>query len=87
MSKVTYDKNSRIMSIRIKGSKSVDSDIQDNIVVDYDKNGNIVNIDIMDISLNEFGRPFLPASTKESLYVTSGGYRQLQRGKSAKNER
>ncbi len=50
MSKVIYDKNSHTMSIRIKRSKSVDSDVQDNIVIDYDKSGNIVNIEIMNVS-------------------------------------
>lgn len=86
MSKVTYDKNSRIMSIRLKGSKSIDSDVQDNIVVDYDKNGSIVNIDIMDVSLNEFDRTLPRVAAKESVYVTSGGYRQSRRERSAKSD-
>jgi len=51
---IRYDKNSKILSIRVSRKKSVDSDVRDNVVVDYDKNGEIVNIDIMKINLKEF---------------------------------
>jgi len=52
--KIHYDKKSNIFSIRLSKNKSVDSDIKDNIVIDYDKEGEIVNIEIMKISLREF---------------------------------
>ncbi len=54
MSKIKYDKESKIVSIKMSNKKSVDSDVQDNVVVDYDKNHDIVNIDIMDVNINEF---------------------------------
>jgi len=54
MPKINYDQEAKIMTIQVSGKKSVDSDVQDNIVVDYDKKGEIVRIEIMNISLNEF---------------------------------
>jgi len=54
MPKIQYDKQNKIISIKISNKKSIDSDVQDNIVVDYDKDKNITNIDIMDINFNEF---------------------------------
>lgn len=53
---IKYDENSKILSIKISDKKSVDSDVKKNIVVDYDKDGNIVNIDIMKISVEEFSK-------------------------------
>ena len=60
--KIHYDKKSNILSIRLSKKKSVDSDIKDNIVIDYDEKGEIVNIDIMKINLREFirGRELTP---------------------------
>ena len=56
MAKIKYDKETKILSIRLSDKRSVDSDTKKNIVVDYDKGGDIVNIDIMKISLNEFSK-------------------------------
>lgn len=53
---INYSKDDDILSIRFSKKKSVDSDIQGNIVIDYDAKGNIVNIDIMKINLNNFVR-------------------------------
>ncbi len=53
---IKYDKNSNILSIRISRKRSIDSDIKGNIVVDYDENREIVNIEIMRINLNEFAK-------------------------------
>lgn len=53
---IKYDKKSNIFSIRISERKSVDSEVKDNIVIDYDENGEIVNIEIMKISLGEFAK-------------------------------
>ena len=50
-----YDGESKILSIRLRRNKSVDSDTEGNIVLDYDQDGNLVNIDIMHINLNNFG--------------------------------
>lgn len=51
---IKYDKEAKILSIRISDKKSVDSDAKGSVVIDYDKNGNVVNIDVMKISLDEF---------------------------------
>lgn len=56
MPKIQYHKKEKILSIRLSGKKSVDSDIQDNIVVDYDKDGNVVNLEVMPVSMREFSR-------------------------------
>ena len=54
MSKIKYNKENKIISIKISNNKSIDSDVQNNVVIDYDKNNNITNIDIMNISIDEF---------------------------------
>lgn len=54
--KITYDPESRILSLRLSNARSVDSDVHDNIVIDYDARGNPVNIEIMDCALSEFRR-------------------------------
>lgn len=53
---IKYDKKSNILSIRLGKKKSVDSDVRDNIVIDYDEKGEIVNIEIMEMSLGEFAK-------------------------------
>ena len=59
---IKYEKKSNILSIRLSKKRSVDSDVTDNIVIDYDENGEIVNIEIMKISLGEFikAKKFIP---------------------------
>lgn len=52
--KIRYNQEEEILSIRFKKSKSVDSDIQGNVVIDFGKNGEVINIDIMKINLNNF---------------------------------
>ncbi len=54
MTKIKYDKEVEILSIRLSDKKSVDSDARGNVVIDYDKEGKVVNIEIMNISLEEF---------------------------------
>lgn len=54
MPKINYDQEAKIMTIKISNKKSVDSDAQRNIVIDYDKDGHIAKIEIMSIDLNEF---------------------------------
>lgn len=56
MAKIKYDKETKILSIRLSDKRSVDSDAKNNIVIDYDKEGDIVNIEIMKISLEEFSK-------------------------------
>ena len=44
------------LSIRLSKKRSVDSDVKDNIVIDYDEKGEIVNIEIMKINFGEFAK-------------------------------
>lgn len=54
--KVSYDRKAKILSIRLAKTRSVDSDVRGNVVFDYDAEGDLVNVDIMRVSLSEFGR-------------------------------
>lgn len=54
MQKIEYDPEVKILKIRFKRGKSVDSDIIGNLVLDYDKDKNLVNVDIMDVNLEDF---------------------------------
>ena len=54
MPKINYDQETEILTIKVSNKKSVDSDVQKNVVVDYDKDGNIAKIEIMSVDLNEF---------------------------------
>ena len=54
MVKVEYDKQARILGFRLSRKRSVDSEVEDNVVIDRDGNGKIVNIEIMDVELGEF---------------------------------
>jgi len=56
MPKIEYDPQARILSIRFMDKKSVDSDIKDNVVLDYDENGHLVNLDVMEINLEDLVR-------------------------------
>lgn len=56
MVKIAYDKQARILSLRVSSKKSVNSEVEDTIVIDRDKDGAIVNVDIMDVGLDEFRR-------------------------------
>lgn len=53
MTKIEYNPDVKILSIRMTNKKSVDSDIQNNVVLDYDEDGNLVNIDILEIELED----------------------------------
>ena len=52
--KISYDKESQVLSIEVNRKKSVDSDIQDNVVIDYGKNGEIVRINLYNFSFDSF---------------------------------
>ena len=67
--KIHYDKKSNILSIRLSKKKSVDSEVKDNIVIDYDEKGEIVNIDIMEINLREFIGARKPTPLRELMKV------------------
>ncbi len=52
--KVLYDKKSKVLSVEIGRGKSADSDIQGNVVIDYDKKGRIVRLNLYDFSFDDF---------------------------------
>lgn len=52
--KILYDKESKVLSIEIKKAKSADSDIQGNVVIDYDKNRKVVRINLYNFNFNSF---------------------------------
>ena len=52
--KIKYNSQNNILSLKFSKNKSIDSDINGNVVLDYDKDGNIVNIDIMKINIEDF---------------------------------
>ena len=53
-SKISYDKESKVLSIEMKHAKSVDSDIQGNVVIDYDKKGEVVRVNLYNFTFDEF---------------------------------
>jgi uncharacterized protein YuzE len=52
--KISYDKESGVLSIEVKKARSVDSDIRGNVVIDYDKNGDVVRINFYDFNFRSF---------------------------------
>lgn len=53
-SKISYDKESKVLSIQVKRGRSVDSDIQGNAVFDYDSKGDVVRVNLYDFSFESF---------------------------------
>ena len=52
--KIKYDKENGVLSLRMGRQKSVDSDIQGNVVVDYDRAGRLVGVDFYNFSFHDF---------------------------------
>ena len=52
--KISYDKESSVLSLEIRKGKSADSDIQGNVVIDYDKRGKIMRINLYNFSFDSF---------------------------------
>ena len=52
--KISYDKESSVLSIEMKRAKSIDSDLQGNVVIDYDKKGDVVRVNLYNFSFTEF---------------------------------
>jgi uncharacterized protein YuzE len=52
--KIAYDKESKVLSIIVKDEKSIDSDVQGNAVIDYNKEGDIVKINLYNFSFSNF---------------------------------
>lgn len=51
---IAYDKESKVLSIELRKGKSVDSDIHDNLVIDYDKAGKVVRVNLYGIDFSAF---------------------------------
>lgn len=54
--KIIYDKASGALSIEVKRGRSVDSDISGNVVIDYDRRGDIVRVNLYPFSFDAFRR-------------------------------
>lgn len=69
--KVHYDSESQVFSIQMSQKKSADSDIQGNLVVDYDSQGKIVKINIYQVNFENFKQTLkstkIPFISKTSL--------------------
>jgi len=52
--KISYDKDSKVLVLEMKRAKSADSEIKDNVIIDYDKKGKVVRVNIYDFSFNNF---------------------------------
>lgn len=52
--KILYDKESKVLSIEIEKTKSADSDISGNVVVDYNKKGKIARINFYEFNFDNF---------------------------------
>jgi uncharacterized protein YuzE len=52
--KIIYDKESRVLSIELREEKSVDSDVHDNVVIDYDKRGRVVRVNLYEVDFASF---------------------------------
>lgn len=49
-----YDKESEVLSIEVGKAKSVDSDVSGNLVIDYDKSGKVVRVNVYHFSFDAF---------------------------------
>ncbi len=58
--KISYDRASRALVIALGQQKSVDSDIDRNVVIDYDRRGKIVRINLYDFNFDDFRRHAKP---------------------------
>ncbi len=54
--KIKIDPKIKILSIKLSNRKSVDSEIKGNVVFDFDEKGEITKIEIMNFSLEDFGK-------------------------------
>ena len=52
--KISYDQKAKVLRIQLRPGRSSDSDIERNTVIDYDKRGKVINIEIMSFALDEF---------------------------------
>ena len=51
---ISYDKESEVLSIEIGNEKSVDSNVQGNVVIDYGKNDKVVRANLYKFNFDAF---------------------------------
>jgi len=56
--KIAYDKASKALSLEVGNGRSVDSDMQNNMVIDYDRKGNIVRLVFYGFDFEKFRDSF-----------------------------
>jgi uncharacterized protein YuzE len=64
MYKIEYDENSRVLKLRLKEVASVDSEVKGNVVMDFDSEGELVNIDVMDVNLEDLANSVVDGEIK-----------------------
>ena len=52
--KIFYDKESNVLVIEMKKGRSVDSGVFGNLVLDYDKQGHAMRVNLYDIDFDRF---------------------------------
>lgn len=52
--KISYDRESEVLSVEMKRAKSVDSDVAGKVVIDYDKKGDVVRVNFYKFSFAAF---------------------------------
>lgn len=53
MADISYDPEVKILSIKMSDNKIADSDTEDHCVIDYDKDGKIVKIEVLEANLEK----------------------------------
>lgn len=54
MTKISYDPEVKILSIRFSKKQSVESELLGNVVLDSDAEGHLININAMDVHWADF---------------------------------
>ncbi|MDP3735387.1 MAG: DUF2283 domain-containing protein [bacterium] len=52
--KIFYDKESNVLIIEVKKGRSFDSDVFGNLVLDYDKRGRAMRVNLYDVDFDRF---------------------------------
>lgn len=52
--KISYDRESEVLSVEMHRGKSVDSDVRGNVVIDYDAKGNVVRVNFYKFNFDAF---------------------------------
>ena len=68
--KISFDPQSDSMYVKIKDGKYDYSNEKDNLVLDYDKNGNLLWIEILDISKKDVLKSLIYSwKIKDEIYI------------------